>query len=85
MVVLLVVGVAVLFALGFSSPVWWLVGAVVLYGALKYGNGVGGGGGAAKGGYGEYRERREQRDKWDRRYRRQHRGKRITPDRPTDR
>ncbi|MGW7413585.1 hypothetical protein [Streptomyces sp. NPDC054863] len=82
MVVLLVVGVAVLFVMGFSSPVWWLVGAVVVYGAVRFGSV---GGSAAKGGYGEYRERREQRDKWDRRYRRQHRGKRITPDRPVDR
>ncbi|MEU8886391.1 hypothetical protein [Streptomyces sp. NPDC048442] len=84
MVVLLVVGVAVLFVMGFSSPVWWLVGAVVVYGAVKFGSGIGGGG-ASGSGYEEYRERREQRDKWDRRYRRQHRGKRITPDRPVER
>lgn len=83
MVVLLVVGVVVLVAMGFSQPVWWLIAGVVLYGYLRFGNGVRGASG--RGGYGEYRERREQRDRWDRRYRRQHRGQRITPDRPVDR
>ncbi|MFI5803273.1 hypothetical protein [Streptomyces sp. NPDC051561] len=81
MVVLLVVG-AVLFVMGFSQPVWWLIGGVALYGFLRYGNGVRGASGPE---YEQYREQREKRDRWDRKYRRQHRGRRITPDRPMDR
>ncbi|MFF0742487.1 hypothetical protein ACFYVL_19025 [Streptomyces sp. NPDC004111] len=83
MVVLMGVVLVVLFAMGFSQPVWWLIGGVVLYAFLRYGNGIRHVSGP--GGYEEYRMRREQRDKWDRRYRRQHRGQRITPDRPVDR
>ncbi len=83
MVVLLVVGVVVLFALGVPQPVWWLIGGVLIYAFVRYGNGIRRV--AEPGGYEEYRLRREQRDKWDRRYRRQHKGQRITPDRPADR
>ncbi|MCX5201367.1 hypothetical protein OG897_07865 [Streptomyces sp. NBC_00237] len=82
MVVLLGICVVVLVVMGFSQPVWWLAAGALVYLALRYGRGAAGRGGAQRGGYDEYRARREQRDKWDRRYRRQHRGQRITPDRP---
>jgi hypothetical protein len=77
--VLLLVLVAVLFGLGFLSPLWWVAAAVLLYAATRHGRDRGGGrshvGRSGAGDYREYQERRSRQERWDRRYSRQNRAR----------
>ncbi|MFD5628930.1 hypothetical protein [Streptomyces sp. NPDC127072] len=77
MFVLLLILIVVLFGLGFVSPLWWVAGAVLVFGVFRYGRdrGVGRRRGSDVGEYRTYRDRRERQDRWDRRYSRQHRAR----------
>ncbi len=82
MFLLLLVVIAVLFGFGFLDPIWWVAGAVLVYGVIRHARDRGGGrsrsGGADLGDYRDYQDRRE---RWDRRYSRQTRARRPREDR----
>ncbi|MER5886729.1 hypothetical protein ABT160_23130 [Streptomyces sp. NPDC001941] len=74
---------AVLFGLGFLSPLWWVAAAVVLFGVIAPGRGDTGGWARRRGSdgsryrdyqdyraYRDYREYQDRRYAWPRRYRR---------------
>uniref|UniRef100_A0AAU2V051 Hydrophobic protein n=1 Tax=Streptomyces sp. NBC_00003 TaxID=2903608 RepID=A0AAU2V051_9ACTN len=82
MIVLLVLLVMALFGLGFVNALWWVLGAVVLFGLFRYGRGGYGGwdrGGDA--GFRNYRDYRDREDRWGRRYDHQRRGRWLRQDR----
>ena len=79
MFLLLLIIIAVLFGFGFLNPIWWVAGAVLVYGVTRHARDRGGGrtrnGGADLGDY------RQRRDRWDRRYSRQNSARRRREDR----
>ncbi|WP_327721824.1 hypothetical protein OG381_45290 [Streptomyces sp. NBC_00490] len=85
MFLLLLIVIAVLFGLGFLNPIWWVAGAVLVYGATRHARDRGGGrthdGGADLGDYRDYRDYRDRRERWDRRYSRHNRARRRREDR----
>ncbi|MFF6877028.1 hypothetical protein ACFY9S_17140 [Streptomyces sp. NPDC012474] len=79
MFVLLLILIVALFGFGFLNPIWWVVGAVLVYGVTRHGRDRGGGRsrneGSDLGDYRDYQELRDRRERWDRRYSRQNRAR----------
>jgi hypothetical protein len=77
--VLLLILSVVMFGFGFLDPIWWVAGAVLVYGVTRHGRDRGGGrsrnGSSELGGYRAYQERRDRRERWERRYSRQNRAR----------
>ncbi|MER0449041.1 hypothetical protein ABR738_31565 [Streptomyces sp. Edi4] len=82
MIVLLVLLVLALFGLGFVNALWWVLGAVVVFGLFRHGRGgYGGWDREDDAGFRSYRDYRDRQDRWGRRYDRQRRGRRLRQDR----
>ncbi|MDG4865428.1 hypothetical protein P8605_45510 [Streptomyces sp. T-3] len=82
MIVLFVVLALALFGLGFMNSLWWIVGAVLIFGYVHYGRrGPGRRRRGEESAYGEYRDSRDREDRWARRYRHQRRGRWMRQDR----
>ncbi|MCK8434264.1 hypothetical protein G3I77_14895 [Streptomyces sp. D2-8] len=79
MFVLLLILIVALFGFGFLNPIWWVAGAVLVYGVTRHGRDRGGGrsrnGSSDLGDYRDYQELRDRRERWDRRYSRQNRAR----------
>ncbi|MFC7310828.1 hypothetical protein ACFQVC_42275 [Streptomyces monticola] len=91
MLLLAIVAVA-LFGLGFVNSLWWVAGAVLVFGYFHYarrgpdrrprrGDDSAYGEYGKRGEYGEYRDSRDREDRWARRYRHQRRGRWLRQDR----
>ncbi|MFJ4714106.1 hypothetical protein [Streptomyces sp. NPDC088785] len=81
MFVLALILLVILFGLGFVNPLWWLAGAVLLFGVVRGRARLDGRGGETDSDYARYRDDRVRRERWDRRYRRQNRDRWTREDR----